>query len=105
MVSEGESGPMDDALFSVSLSAESPLQLTLTKTSLELLKALAKVTQNVFALTKFQPSLIPSSPHSPPIPSLLSLHQAYTKEYERKLEISADVQTLTGAPFTVVNKV
>ena len=32
-----------EANYSVALSAKSPLQLTLTKTSLELLKSLAKV--------------------------------------------------------------
>ena len=36
---------------------------------------------------------------------MFNYEQAYTKEYERKLGISADVETLTGAPFTIINKV
>ena len=39
-----------EANFSVALSAESPLQLTLTKTSLELLKSLAKVRTTTAAM-------------------------------------------------------
>ena len=35
-----------EANFSVNVSAKSPLQLTLTKTSLELLKSLAKVSHS-----------------------------------------------------------
>ena len=43
VTSEQDVDTVTEANFSVSLSSKIPLQLTLTKTSLELLKSLAKV--------------------------------------------------------------
>lgn len=36
---------------------------------------------------------------------LVSCLQSYTKEYGKQVEGSVNIQSLTGAPYTVINKV
>eukprot|EP00731_Ephydatia_muelleri_P024429 Em0016g700a len=67
----GPEGKQEEPKFALSLQSTYPLQLTLTVTSLHIIKDLVT---------------------------------AYTKEYGKKLFGSVNIQSLTGAPFTFINK-
>uniref|UniRef100_A0A1X7SWD7 Vacuolar protein sorting-associated protein 13 VPS13 adaptor binding domain-containing protein n=1 Tax=Amphimedon queenslandica TaxID=400682 RepID=A0A1X7SWD7_AMPQE len=63
--------PVLEPKFLIELKATDPLQITITRTSIQLIKDLA---------------------------------EAYSKEYGKKVEGNVNVQSLTGAPFTITNK-
>ena len=79
---------------SLGLSSSSPLQITLSRTSLELIKSLADV---CLILSHFE--------HRCKDVFITFDVQACSKEYGKQVEGSVKVNTLTGAPFTILNRV
>ena len=79
--------------FVISATATDPVQLTITKTSIKIIKDLAEVKCGLSIYLSIYLFIY------------LSIYQSFTKEYGKKVEGRVNIKSLTGAPFTVVNKV